>query len=67
MPWMKVGKNVELPLRDSDSREERRKRVEQALRDVDLGHAEELYPWQMSGGMQQRAAIARSLATAPRS
>ena len=66
MPWMKVGKNVELPLRRLGlSREERRNRVEQALRDVDLGHAEELYPWQMSGGMQQRAAIARSLAYRP--
>lgn len=66
MPWMKVGKNVELPLRRLGlSREERKKRADQALRDVDLGHAEDLFPWQMSGGMQQRAAIARSLAYRP--
>lgn len=66
MPWMRVLKNVELPLlRLGLSRAERRARAEQALADVGLGHATHLYPWQMSGGMQQRAAIARSLAYRP--
>ncbi|MFV0319218.1 MAG: ABC transporter ATP-binding protein [Microbacterium sp.] len=66
MPWMRVGANVELPLRRSKlSRVQRRERVQLALRDVGLAHASDLYPWQMSGGMQQRAAIARALAYRP--
>lgn len=66
MPWMRVGKNVELPLRRYGlSKGERAARVSRALYDVGLEHAELLYPWEMSGGMQQRAAIARSLAYRP--
>lgn len=66
MPWMQVGKNVELPLRRLKmTHAERAERVLEALRDVGLEHATGLYPWQMSGGMQQRAAIARSLAYRP--
>lgn len=66
MPWMRVGKNIELTLRRYKlSPGERAARVTEALRDVGLEHAEELYPWEMSGGMQQRAAIARSLAYRP--
>ena len=66
MPWMRVGKNIELPLRRYKlSPAERATRVTEALRDVGLEHAKDLYPWEMSGGMQQRAAIARSLAYRP--
>ncbi|UNK45700.1 ABC transporter ATP-binding protein [Arthrobacter sulfonylureivorans] len=66
MPWMRVGKNIELPLRRYNlSPAERATRVTEALRDVGLEHAKDLYPWEMSGGMQQRAAIARSLAYRP--
>jgi len=66
MPWMRVGKNVELPLRRySMSSADRKERVRRALADVGLSHAERLFPWEMSGGMQQRAAIARSLAYRP--
>jgi NitT/TauT family transport system ATP-binding protein len=66
MPWMRVGKNIELPLRRYKlSAAERAERVTEALHDVGLEHAGELYPWEMSGGMQQRAAIARSLAYRP--
>lgn len=66
MPWMRIRGNVELPLRRSRvSGAERAERALEALRAVDLEHAERLYPWEMSGGMQQRAAIARSLAYRP--
>jgi NitT/TauT family transport system ATP-binding protein len=44
---------------------ERDRRVEQALAAVSLSHAADLYPWQLSGGMQQRTALARSLAASP--
>ncbi|WP_232224478.1 ABC transporter ATP-binding protein [Microbacterium sp. 1.5R] len=66
MPWMRIAQNVELPLRRYGmSSSDRKERVRQALAEVGLPHAERLYPWEMSGGMQQRAAIARSLAYRP--
>lgn len=66
MPWMRVSRNVEMPLRHLGlSRSERTERVRKALLDVGLADSGHLYPWQMSGGMQQRAAIARALAYRP--
>lgn len=66
MPWMTVRKNVELPLLSAKvTRSERRERAEQALAAVGLTGNMNQYPWQMSGGMQQRAAIARALAYRP--
>ena len=65
-PWLTVEKNVALPLKDRGlPRAEIRARVTQALEMVGLGHATRLYPWQLSGGMQQRVAIARGLAGRP--
>jgi NitT/TauT family transport system ATP-binding protein len=40
--------------------------VDEALAAVGLSHAANLYPWQLSGGMQQRTALARSLAASPK-
>ncbi|GAA1246465.1 ABC transporter ATP-binding protein [Pseudonocardia aurantiaca] len=66
MPWLSVRHNVELPLRGKNvPRDERRRRVTDALADVGLGHTAEQHPWQLSGGMQQRVAIARALAYRP--
>ena len=66
MPWMRVAANVGMPLRHTGlSRAERATRVNEALEDVGLAGCENLYPWQMSGGMQQRTAIARALAYRP--
>jgi NitT/TauT family transport system ATP-binding protein len=66
MPWMRVEGNIELPLRRSKlSRTDRRERIAKALADVGLHDAGDKYPWQLSGGMQQRVAIARSLAYRP--
>ncbi|WP_434742711.1 ABC transporter ATP-binding protein [Micromonospora sp. SH-82] len=65
-PWLTVEKNVTLPLRDRGlPRTEIRERVREALDMVNLAHAAALYPWQLSGGMQQRVAIARGLAVRP--
>ncbi|MFE9021439.1 ABC transporter ATP-binding protein [Streptomyces sp. NPDC007808] len=65
-PWMRVGENVELPLRQKDmSRARRRELVTDALTSVGLADAAGAYPWQLSGGMQQRVAIARALAYEP--
>ncbi|ELS58020.1 putative 2-aminoethylphosphonate ABC transport system, ATP-binding component PhnT [Streptomyces viridochromogenes Tue57] len=66
-PWMRVGENVELPLRQKDlSKARRRELVRDALESVGLADAAGAYPWQLSGGMQQRVAIARALAYEPR-
>jgi NitT/TauT family transport system ATP-binding protein len=65
-PWLSVGGNVGLPLRGKGiSREERAARVAQALEAVALPDVGRQYPWQLSGGMQQRAALARALAYQP--
>ncbi|MCE7481650.1 ABC transporter ATP-binding protein [Microbacterium profundi] len=66
-PWLRVDENVELPLKELRlSRTERRARVTEALEHVGLGANAHSYPWQMSGGMQQRAAIARAIAYRPK-
>ena len=66
-PWLSVEKNVELPLKYAGvDRAERRDRVAESLADVGLEGKGSVYPWQLSGGMQQRAAIARALAYRPR-
>jgi NitT/TauT family transport system ATP-binding protein len=65
LPWMSVENNVALPLRNKFGVTERTERAREALASVGLEGKEKLYPWQMSGGMQQRAAIARGLAYQP--
>lgn len=65
LPWMTVFKNVELPIRATVGRNERRHQIDEALTSVGLEGKGHLYPWEMSGGMQQRAAIARGLAYQP--
>jgi putative spermidine/putrescine transport system ATP-binding protein len=65
-PNMTAEKNVEYGLRvRKQGRAERRKRVGELLELVGLGHAAKRYPHQLSGGMQQRVALARSLAIEP--
>jgi NitT/TauT family transport system ATP-binding protein len=65
-PWLTTRRNVEFPLRWRGlSRTERRERAAEALRRVGLADVGERYPWQLSGGMQQRAAIARALVCRP--
>lgn len=63
IPSLNVADNVELPLtyRGGLSAKERREKVEDVLRCVDLGHRMRHYPSQLSGGQCQRAAIARAI------
>ncbi len=62
-PWRTIEKNVALPLEIMGySRAERNERVARTLELVNLTGFEKKYPWQLSGGMQQRASIARALA-----
>jgi len=65
--WRTVLKNVQLPLEIMKfSREERESRAREMLKMVELSGFEHKYPWQLSGGMQQRVSIARALAFQPR-
>src|SRR3954454_23164549 len=61
-PWMKVGENVAFPLRRRKlTKSQRREVVEHAVESVGLAAAIDKYPWQLSGGMQHSAAIARGV------
>jgi NitT/TauT family transport system ATP-binding protein len=65
-PWRNIARNVALPLEIMGlSKEERRKRVAANLDLVNLTGFERKFPWQLSGGMQQRASIARALSVEP--
>ncbi|MER6993651.1 ABC transporter ATP-binding protein [Saccharopolyspora hirsuta] len=65
-PWLSVRSNVEFPLRSRGvSKAERRERADEVLEWVGLSAAAKKYPWQLSGGMQQRVSIARALACRP--
>ncbi len=62
-PWRTIGKNIRLPLEIMGiSKSEQTERVEKVLKLVELEDFEKKFPWQLSGGMQQRASIARALA-----
>ena len=65
--WRTVLKNVMLPLEIMDfSKAERKERAANLLEMVGLQDFHNQYPWQLSGGMQQRVSIARALAFDPK-
>lgn len=66
MEWRNVLSNVKLPLEVMNlPREGRDSRAREMLKLVGLEKFERSYPWQLSGGMQQRVSIARALAFDP--
>jgi NitT/TauT family transport system ATP-binding protein len=65
-PWSNIERNVTLPLEIMGmSRRERAECAAKYLELVDLAGFEKKFPWQLSGGMQQRASIARALCFDP--
>ena len=62
-PWRTIEKNIALPLEIMGyPPAEQKTRIDRTLDLVNLSGFGKKYPWQLSGGMQQRASIARALA-----
>lgn len=67
LPWLTVEKNVELALiARKVPEEERKRRVEKALKEMGLEKSAGLRTRELSGGMKQRVGIARALVTSPK-
>ncbi len=70
MPWLSVYENVELAVnqvfKKTKSKAERREWIEHNLQLVNMDHAQNKLPGEISGGMKQRVGIARCLAMQPK-
>ena len=65
-PWRTIAKNIALPLEIMGfAKEDRAERVRKGLELVNLTGFEHKFPWQLSGGRQQRASIARAVSFDP--
>ena len=61
-PWRNISSNIKLPLEIMGySKSEQNSRVSKVLELVELTGFEKKFPWQLSGGMQQRVGLARAL------
>ncbi|WP_305094317.1 ABC transporter ATP-binding protein [Prescottella sp. R16] len=66
IPWRTARKNVEFPLElRGKPRHERREKSARYLEMVHMSHASSQWPWQLSQGMRQRVALARTWASEP--
>ncbi len=65
LPWMTVWQNVELGVRHVKDVQARQEKIQENIDMVDLTDCERHYPYQLSGGMQRRAELARALAANP--
>ena len=59
--WNSIYTNMELPLLKTYTKDEREEKIKNILREVELGDYMNSYPKELSGGMRQRANIARAL------
>ena len=61
IPWKSVCKNLELVIKNDYSKDEREGIIKSTLNSMNLLGVEELFPYELSGGMRQRVSIARSV------
>jgi sulfonate transport system ATP-binding protein len=64
-PWSTVEKNIEFGITEKMSKEEKKQKIKEHIELVGLTGFENALPSQLSGGMQQRVSIARSLINRP--
>lgn len=64
-PWLSIEKNISFGIANNVAKENRQRIVKEAIELVGLHGFEKAYPTQLSGGMQQRASIARALVGEP--
>ncbi len=65
LPWMTVWQNVELGIRHMTDEQKKADTIQEYIDMVELEGFENQYPYQLSGGMQRRAELARALAVNP--
>ncbi|MCF0148844.1 MAG: ABC transporter ATP-binding protein [Clostridium sp.] len=61
IPWKNVYKNLDLVVKNDYVKEKREILIREVLKNMNLLDSEELYPYELSGGMKQRVSIARSI------
>jgi sulfonate transport system ATP-binding protein len=65
LPWLTAEANIAFALPESASRAERTRRTKHILEVVSLSNSRHLLPYQLSGGMERRVALARALVNLP--
>ena len=65
LPWMTVWQNVKLGVRNIKDVQTRQEKIQEQIDMVELTGFEQHYPYQLSGGMQRRAELARALVANP--